>query len=98
MSTYDPSFEYAYGDTPAYSVSKALLNALTRVTQREAPRGVRCVCVCPGNVASPMSTEEERRTAIPAHQAAEDILAVAFGDAAEYPGGLFYRYRQVIPW
>ena len=48
--------ELAVGPTPAYSISKALLNAFTRVYNAETAPKIRVVSVCPGNFASPMST------------------------------------------
>jgi NAD(P)-dependent dehydrogenase (short-subunit alcohol dehydrogenase family) len=97
---FDPNMEYAFGESPMYSVSKALLNVLTRVIHKESPAGchLRVVSVCPGNVISPMSTEEEKLTAIPAEDAAADILAVALGSTEEFPGGRFYRFREPISW
>lgn len=55
---------YAVGPTPAYSLSKALLNAHTRLWQQELinaglQESVRVIAVCPGNFLSPMSQPGE---------------------------------------
>ena len=61
---YCEELEYAFGPTPMYSVSKALLNRGTRILQDklEATRAAKqaiVLAVCPGNFESAMSTSEE---------------------------------------
>lgn len=55
-----PLSEYAVGPTPAYSLSKALLNTHTRLWHRQLIsegllKSVRVMSVCPGNFQSPLS-------------------------------------------
>ena len=55
-----PLCDYAVGPTPAYSLSKALLNAHTRLWHRQLvsegiSKSVRVMAVCPGNFQSPLS-------------------------------------------
>jgi NAD(P)-dependent dehydrogenase (short-subunit alcohol dehydrogenase family) len=100
--TYDSSTEYAHGSTPMYSLSKALLNKYTQLLHEDCRRtdtgrNIQIIACCPGNVASPMSTQEELRTAVPARHAAERILRLAT-DFEAFPGGKFYRDGQEIPW
>ena len=65
---FDISLEYATGPTPLYSLSKALLNAYTRIFHKQfiekynAKYGynkIRMVSVCPDNFISHMSTDGE---------------------------------------
>lgn len=98
---FNPAFEYAYGATPMYSLSKAVLNKGTLLLQKEFvkshPGRVRILACCPGNVASPMSTLEELLTATPADVAAEHIIQLM--DRPDLnPGGQFYRNGKIIPW
>ena len=53
-------------------MSKAALNALTRVQAAAAP-GVWVGAVCPGDVLTRMATEEERATAVPPAEAARGV-------------------------
>lgn len=87
---FDSHFEYAYGETPFYSLSKALLNAYTRVRANEVDSNVRIYSVCPGNFQSPMSTEEEVGSQIPIDNAASAIIEIAL-DSGDYLSGRFYR-------
>ena len=97
--TFDPSFSYAHGPTPMYSLSKALLNAYTRLSHGTVPGVRRVVAVCPGNFESPMTTAEEREGGplATADAAAADVWALV-ADPDRYPGGRFYRHREQITW
>lgn len=94
----------AHGLTPAYALSKAGLNALTRIAAARLPApevcGVRVSAVCPGDVLTAMCVEEEaRRNALTPEAAARDVawLAVAGLDAArKLPSGRFWRARTQI--
>lgn len=91
--------EFAFGDTPGYSLSKALLNRgamllSARCNQLQLP--IRVLAVCPGNFISGMSSPEEISTSIPVEQAGADVIEVALN--ASYPGGRFYRHRREITW
>ena len=80
--------------TPAYAVSKAGLNALTRVLAAEL-RSERILVnsVCPGWVATDMGGPGGR----PVAQGAASILwAVDLPDGG--PSGGFYRDGQPLPW
>ena len=109
---FDPSFEYAFGDSPHYTLSKALLNAATKALHyqensvfEEKASLVRVVSICPANFLSKMTTKEELAAAegeeeslISVEEAAENVVNVVCGDWAIYPGGKFYRNRKLIPW
>ena len=102
-NTFDPNFEYAYGSTPMYSLSKSLLNVYTRIAHQERSNSLsssydRILSVCPGNVKSPMTTEEEMEDLISSDIAASALWKLATDNDGNFPGGLFYRNGQVIPW
>ena len=81
----------------AYRVSKALLNALTRVYARalaDDPRGVRVHAMCPGWVATDMGGESAPRTP---REGADTAVWLALEGAA-LEGGRFYRDRRRIPF
>ena len=59
---YDQGVEYAFGPTPMYSLSKALLNKGTYLLQQDVQydhQRSRILAICPGNFKSTMSTESE---------------------------------------
>lgn len=101
QSTYNPAFEYAHGPTPMYSLSKAILNKSTQLLHEEhgcaTGSNIRILACCPGNVASPMSTEEELKDTVTAEYAADHILKYAT-EPGNYPGGRFYRHGKEINW
>jgi NAD(P)-dependent dehydrogenase (short-subunit alcohol dehydrogenase family) len=84
---------------PAYALSKAALNAVTRAAApylREV-RGVRVINVCPGDLDTRMCDEEARDVVIPAKKAASELISLVergwnAGDA------LFFRHGKPIPW
>jgi NAD(P)-dependent dehydrogenase (short-subunit alcohol dehydrogenase family) len=82
------------GGTPAYSVSKAALNALTRVLAGElAGSGILVNSVCPGWVATDMGGSGGR----PVGEGAASVMwAVLLEDAG--PTGGFFRDGRPLPW
>lgn len=82
------------GGTPAYSVSKAALNALTRTLAGDlAPAGVLVNAVCPGWTATDMGGRGGR----PVAQGAASVLwAVDLPD--DGPTGTFTRDGRPLPW
>jgi NAD(P)-dependent dehydrogenase (short-subunit alcohol dehydrogenase family) len=82
------------GGTPAYSVSKAALNALTRVLAAELRGdGILVNAVCPGWVATDMGGPGGRPVA---EGAASVLWAVDLPDNG--PTGGFFRDGRPIPW
>jgi NAD(P)-dependent dehydrogenase (short-subunit alcohol dehydrogenase family) len=82
------------GGTPAYSVSKAALNALTRILAAELRRDRILVnAVCPGWVATDMGGPGGRPVA---DGAASVLWAVDLPDNG--PTGGFFRDGHPVPW
>jgi NAD(P)-dependent dehydrogenase (short-subunit alcohol dehydrogenase family) len=82
------------GGTPAYSVSKAALNALTRLLAGELrPAGILVNAVCPGWVATDMGGPGGRPVA---EGAASVLWAATLPDTG--PTGGFFRDGQPVPW
>jgi NAD(P)-dependent dehydrogenase (short-subunit alcohol dehydrogenase family) len=78
--------------TDAYGVSKAALNALTRVFARElAPRRIRVNATCPGWVRTDMGGRSAPRSV---EQGAASVL---FGVTARQTGGVFRDGRPIKP-
>lgn len=77
---------------PAYRISKAGLNALTRMWAAELP-GTLVNAVCPGWVATDMGGSGGRPVS---DGAAGIVWAATLGD--DGPTGGFFRDRQPIPW
>lgn len=59
VRTFDQQLEYAHGPTPAYSVSKAVLNRATRLLAAEEgdDSSILINAVCPGDVATDMLSD-----------------------------------------
>jgi NAD(P)-dependent dehydrogenase (short-subunit alcohol dehydrogenase family) len=82
------------GGTPAYSTSKAALNALTRVLAGDlAGTGVLVNAVCPGWVATDMGGSGGRPVA---EGAAGIVWAATLPD--DGPTGGFFRDGKPLPW
>jgi len=80
----------------AYSVSKALLNAFTRVLSRELAGSSRRVsAVCPGWVKTRMGGSSAPRSL---EQGASGIVWAATLSAASGPNGGFFRDGKAIAW
>ena len=80
----------------AYSVSKALLNAFTRVLSRELAGSSRRVnAVCPGWVKTRMGGSSAPRSL---EQGASGIVWAATLSEAAGPNGGFFRDGRAIPW
>lgn len=83
------------GGYPAYRVSKAALNALTKNLAHElAGTGVLVNAMCPGWVRTRMGGEGAPRTV---EQGADTALFLA-GLPDDGPTGRFFRDRAEIPW
>jgi len=82
------------GGTPAYSVSKAALNALTRVLAAELSKtGILVNAICPGWVATDMGGAGGR----PVSEGAAGIVWAATLPA-DGPTGGYFRDGNRIPW
>jgi NAD(P)-dependent dehydrogenase (short-subunit alcohol dehydrogenase family) len=81
--------------TPAYSVSKAALNALTRMLADELKSsGVLVNSVCPGWVATEMGGPDAPRSV--EEGASGVVWAATLPDGG--PGGGFFRDGEPLPW
>ncbi|MER6050140.1 SDR family oxidoreductase [Streptomyces sp. NPDC001793] len=82
------------GGTPAYAVTKAALNALTRMLAAELrPDGILVNAVCPGWVATDMGGAGGRPVA---EGAASVLYAATLPD--DGPTGGFFRDGRPLPW
>ena len=82
------------GGTPAYSVSKAALNALTRVLAAElSETGILVNAICPGWVATDMGGAGGR----PVSEGAASIVWAAML-LANGPTGGYFRDGKRLPW
>ena len=82
------------GYTPAYAISKAALNALTRAVAAEAGRAVKVNSVCPGWVRTDMGGPNASRSV---EQGADSIVWLAtLPDSG--PTGGFFQDRRPIDW
>ena len=87
---------------PAYTLSKAMLNAATRIfaSSSEYKNNIRFIAICPGDVDTDMCDIDANPFSIISPQkAAQDILQVALTTSKSlYPSGYFYRDGKTIPW
>jgi carbonyl reductase 1 len=91
----DESYSRTGWPRSAYGVSKAALNALTRLYARElGPTGPRVNAVCPGWVCTDMGGENAPRTV---EEGAKGIVWAALL-TAEGPTGQFFRDGRAIGW
>ena len=82
------------GYTPAYAISKAALNALTRVVAAEAGPAVKVNAVCPGWVRTDMGGPNASRSVA---EGADSIVWLAtLPDSG--PTGGFFQDRRPIAW
>jgi NAD(P)-dependent dehydrogenase (short-subunit alcohol dehydrogenase family) len=88
------SFGEGLEGPPAYSLSKAALNALTVKLAQEVPESVKVNAVCPGWVRTRMGGSRARRSV---ETGAETVVWLATLPA-EGPSGGFFRDRRRIPW
>jgi len=82
------------GGFPGYRMSKAALNALTRVTHAETPDGIRVNSVCPGWVRTDMGGAGANRSV---EQGAAGIVWAATLQPGG-PSGGFFRDGEPIDW
>ena len=83
------------GGRAAYRVSKAGLNALTRVLATdEAGSGILVNSLCPGWVRTDMGGESAPRSVEEGADTAVWLATLPDGG----PGGGFFRDREPIPW
>lgn len=82
------------GGTPAYSISKAALNALTRMLADELrSAGILVNSICPGWVTTDMGGSGGRPVA---EGAASVVWAVRLAD--DGPTGRFFRDGKLLSW
>jgi NAD(P)-dependent dehydrogenase (short-subunit alcohol dehydrogenase family) len=94
VSSQAGSLESMGGGTPAYSVSKAALNAMTRVIAAEVRQdGILVNAVCPGWIATDMGGPGGQ----PVSRGASSVMwAVELDD--DGPSGGFFRHGKRLPW
>ncbi|HKR01529.1 MAG TPA: SDR family oxidoreductase [Pyrinomonadaceae bacterium] len=95
VSSESGSLTVMGGGTPAYGVSKAALNSLTRMLADELrPSGILVNSVCPGWVATDMGGPNAPRTV--EEGAASVMWAAVLPD--DGPTGGFYRDGEPLAW
>src|SRR2546421_2725661 len=95
VSSESGSLSFMSGGTPAYSVSKAALNALTRMLADELKSARILVnSVCPGWVATEMGGPDAQRSV--EEGAASVMWAVTLPD--DGPTGGFFRDGEPLAW
>jgi NAD(P)-dependent dehydrogenase (short-subunit alcohol dehydrogenase family) len=83
------------GNTAAYRISKAALNALTLIMAHELKdTNIKVNAVCPSWVSTDMGGSSAPVTP---EEAAKDIVHFAIIDETG-PSGGFFRYKKPIPW
>lgn len=82
------------GWSPAYCVSKSLLNAMTRHLAYELEdRKITVNAICPGWVKTDMGGKSAPRSV---ERGAETLVWMATANSV--PTGMFFRDKKVIPW
>lgn len=80
---------------PAYRVSKAALNAVTRILAHETMgTNIRVNSMCPGWVRTDLGGSEAERSVAEGADTAVWLATLPGGD----PTGGFFRDREKIPW
>lgn len=94
VSSESGSLEHMSGGTPAYGVSKAALNAVTRKLADELrAEGILVNCVCPGWIATDMGGPGGD----PVDQGAAGVVwAATLPDSG--PTGGFFREGEPLAW
>ncbi|MHA1884210.1 MAG: SDR family oxidoreductase [Promethearchaeota archaeon] len=87
------SFSSGFSGSPAYSISKAALNALTYKMSMRLPKKIRIYSMTPGWVRTDMGGSSAPRNV---EQGADTVLWLA--TASNIPSGKFYMDRKEIPW
>ena len=78
----------------AYRISKASLNALTKILSNElSGMGIKVNAICPGWVKTDMGGENATLTI---EQSTTQIATFALGE--NFPNGQFLRHGEKIPW
>ncbi len=111
INSFDPKFEYAFGESPMYSLSKCLLHKATQLIHKEleldmTAENAKIFTCCPGNIMSPMTSEEEKSDLISPSTAADWIIEgmelFNVNPVNKYEsaivGGKFYRFGKEIPF
>lgn len=83
------------GGSPGYRISKAALNALTRMLSAELGDSVKINSVCSGWVKTDLGGAGAPRTP---EQGADTIVWLAKLPKEQSPTGGFFRDRRPIPW
>lgn len=91
-------FEYAFGETPIYSLSKAFLNVGTKILWKSFPRHYRLLAVCPGNFQSSMTMDNDSDDVLTPDEAARYLLETALDSNSTFNGNDFIRKGKLIPW
>ena len=95
VSSQSGSLNMMGGGTPAYSVSKAALNALTiKFAAELKPEGILVNSVCPGWVRSDMGGPQAPGSV---EDGARSVLWAA-ALPADGPTGGFFRHGKPLPW
>jgi len=90
------NFDESFGPIPAYSITKAAINAVTVKIARELKQyNILVNAVCPGFTATYPGLDE--KGARPVREGAAGIVwAATLPD--DGPTGLFFRDRKIVPW
>ena len=94
-----PEMELAYGDTPAYSISKAALNRAVYLSSLEhGERGPVWLSVCPGDVRSQMlSPGVDEEEVLEPEEASIHVADMGMNPHL-YAAGFFYRQGERLDY